>query len=200
MIDINKYIIQLLELNNEVTIPGIGGFYLSRTETNFDSQHGTFYPSAISVTFNPFRLSDDGVLRDVISDSEGLEKHMAEYELQKFIIKIKQGLSRNHRFELEGIGTLESDDMANVKFKSTDNFILNKANIGLKEVISKPREPNRAVYAAEKKIVFAENTKQENSVWKWLLISLAIIIIVSLIMMLAVQYYMPELIRNFKAE
>ncbi|MCO4291916.1 hypothetical protein NF867_03460 [Solitalea sp. MAHUQ-68] len=189
MIDVNKYIIQLLERNNEVTIPGIGGFYLSRTETNYDNDNGTFYPRTVSVTFNPFRLSDDGLLRDKIASAENMEKHMAEYEVQKFIIKIKQGLSRHNRIDLEGIGTLMVDEMANIKFISNDNFVLNKANIGLSQVVSKPMEPHKGAYAVEKKISFAENTKQEKSVWKWLLISLAIIIIISLGLLLGLQYY-----------
>ncbi|UKJ08944.1 hypothetical protein [Solitalea lacus] len=192
MIDVNKYIIKLLERNNEVTLPGVGGLYLSRTQTKLHHDNDTLYPATVSVTFNPFRLSDDGELRDEIAREEDLVKHLAEYEVQKFIIRIKQGLSRYQQFELPGIGVLMSDSMSNIRFKTASDFILNKANFGLAELIAKPSEPHKDSLAQEKKIIYRESEKGEKSVWKWLLVSLFIIIIISLLILLGVQYFLQK--------
>lgn len=193
MTDITKHIITLLERNKEVTIPGVGGLYLSKTETKYHNDNTTFYPSNVSVTFNPYRLSDDGLLRDEIASQENLSIHMAEYEVQKFVIKVKQELSRNHEFDLPGIGKLISDQMANITFKTIDGFILNKDNYGLSEIVSRPVEPLKGSFASEKRISSAAPVdKPERNVWKWLLISLGIIIIISLILLLGVQYYLQN--------
>ncbi|AFD05798.1 HU domain-containing protein [Solitalea canadensis] len=193
MTEITKHIITLLERNNEVTIPSVGGLYLSKTETKYHYDNTTFYPSNVSVTFNPHRLSDDGLLRNEIALGENLSTHMAEYELQKFIIKVKQELSRNHEFDLPGIGKLVSDQMANITFKTIDGFVLNKDNYGLSEITSRPVDPHKGSLATERRISSAAPVeKQERNVWKWLLISLGIIIILSLILLLGVQYYLQN--------
>jgi hypothetical protein len=183
-----QHLINLFSTADQVIIPDVGCFYISRHEFNHDKGAGIIIPSQISVLFNPYLLTNDGVLERHIAKEKNISKEAAKYELEKLAIGIKQELSRKGEVFIPRVGKLKSDSLGKISFQQEEFTVVNNESFGLTSVPAKVHPQDRSLMATEQKIKQGE-PKEENGVLKWLFISLAIIIIVSLIFLLAFQYF-----------
>ncbi|SMO65634.1 HU domain-containing protein [Solitalea koreensis] len=184
-----KYLIDSFSTSDQVIVPDLGCFFVSRHELNHDKGAGIVVPPYISVLFNPYIANNDGVLERYISKEKNITLESAANDLQKFILKIKHELNHKGEFEIPRIGKLRTDKTGNITFTQQENSFINRSSFGLTSVPAKIHPQDRAQMAIEQKIKRNSGEKEESSVLKWLFISLAIIIITSLALLLAFQYY-----------
>ena len=113
--EISQYIKELLLLNDCVIIPEFGGFVANyKPATNHNNQ---FFPPTKEIAFNNKLISNDGLLVNYISDSEGLNYFEAKQKLNSFVEETLMNLERNRNIYFEGVGYLHYDSKENLQFE-----------------------------------------------------------------------------------
>lgn len=92
-----KQILNLLEIHSKVIVPDLGAFLIKIDESN-------------NIFFNEFLRFNDGMLVDYIARTENIEKMDAAKTIKNFVDVINKTLIAAKAYELEGIGTLISDN------------------------------------------------------------------------------------------
>ena len=113
--EINQYIKELLLLNDCVIIPEFGGFVANYKPASF--QNNQFYPPSKEIAFNNKLSSNDGLLINFISDTEGINYFEAKEKLNSFIEETLMSLERNRNVYFEGVGYLHYDSRENLLFE-----------------------------------------------------------------------------------
>jgi nucleoid DNA-binding protein len=115
MVEINQYIKELLLLNDCVIIPEFGGFVANYKPATFENNQ--FYPPSKEIAFNNKLTSNDGLLINFISDSEGINYFEAKEKLNGFIEETLMNLERNRNVYFDGVGYLHYDSRENLQFE-----------------------------------------------------------------------------------
>ncbi len=92
---IPKLITQYLESNRRLILPTLGAF-IKKDDSG-------------EIVFVPYLKSDDGVMKSLIVNSLGLTNADAEAMLEEFVFAMKQGISRQGSFVVEGLGVISQD-------------------------------------------------------------------------------------------
>lgn len=92
---ISKLITEYLKSNRRLILPTLGAF-IKKDDSG-------------EVVFVPFLKSDDGVMKSLISNNLSVSAADAEAMLEEYLFAIKQGVSQNGRFVVEGLGTVTKD-------------------------------------------------------------------------------------------
>ena len=113
--EINQYIKDLLLLNDCVIIPEFGGFVANYKPATIENNQ--FFPPTKDVAFNNKLISNDGLLINFISESEGINYFSAKQKLESFVEETLLNLERNRNVYFEGIGYLHYDSRENLLFE-----------------------------------------------------------------------------------
>ena len=113
--EINQYIKELLLLNDCVIIPEFGGFVANYKPATIENNQ--FYPPTKEIAFNNKLISNDGLLINYISDSEGTNYFSAKQKLENFVEETLLNLERNRTVYFEGVGYLHYDSRENLQFE-----------------------------------------------------------------------------------
>jgi nucleoid DNA-binding protein len=114
-VEISQYIKELLLLNDCVIIPEFGGFVANYKPATFHNNQ--FYPPSKEIAFNNKLTSNDGLLINFISDSEGINYFEAKEKLNSFIEETLLNLERNRNVYFDGVGYLHYDSRENLQFE-----------------------------------------------------------------------------------
>ena len=106
--DLGIYIGELLGLQGEVSVPGIGHFAQVRINGYFNEQENKFYPPAHEVSFD-LQTKDEEELARYISGKKNISIASSKYFIDKYIISIQQ-LVGSQKVEIAGIGYLYTDN------------------------------------------------------------------------------------------
>jgi hypothetical protein len=102
--DLAVYISELLGLEGEVNLPGIGCFTQVRINGYYNDQENKFYPPGHEVSFDP-KFKEDENLAKFISTKKNISLASSKYFIDKYAAGLKQQLtSRNP--EIAGLGYL----------------------------------------------------------------------------------------------
>jgi cell division protein FtsN len=102
--DLAVYISELLGLEGEVNLPGIGCFTQVRINGYYNDQENKFYPPGHEVSFDP-KFKEDENLAKFISTKKNISLASSKYFIDKYATGLKQQLtSRNP--EIAGLGYL----------------------------------------------------------------------------------------------
>lgn len=113
--EINHYIKELLLLNDCVIIPEFGGFVANyKPATN---ENNRFFPPTKEIAFNNKLISNDGLLINHISQTEGISYFSARQKLDNFVEETLLNLERNRNIYFEGVGYLHYDSRENLQFE-----------------------------------------------------------------------------------
>ena len=113
--EINHYIKELLLLNDCVIIPEFGGFVANyKPATN---ENNRFFPPTKEIAFNNKLISNDGLLINHISQTEGISYFSARQKLDNFVEETLLNLERNRNVYFEGVGYLHYDSRENLQFE-----------------------------------------------------------------------------------
>ena len=104
--DIAQYIADLLKENKEVSVPGIGSFYIKRQPASFDKESSTFFPPKKELVFKT-EESDPSLLINRIAEIKSISKPSAEYFAENFGSEIKNQLETEGKAEIYPLGILE---------------------------------------------------------------------------------------------
>lgn len=183
--DITTFISTLLNTEKQVSIPGLGIIRASEGPQADGKIEGNqqatdrFFPFLTGLTFSEKEQVRDGKLAKLVAEHRQISPHMAEYEVDKFVIRVKQELSRNGSFELPHVGMLSAGALGTVNFYSAFN---DRALFGLSPVELKPLAHDNVVEAFTRKIGFKNVRKNKfRLVWA-ILIGLIILGLVSLLL------------------
>ncbi|MFD0792577.1 SPOR domain-containing protein [Mucilaginibacter litoreus] len=100
--DVGKHISELLVLNTEVSVPGLGYFAHTRINGHYNQTEGTLYPPAYIVQFDP-QLIEDEVLAEYVAEKKNISLASAKYFTEKYINNIKL-LAQTQEAALADIG------------------------------------------------------------------------------------------------
>jgi len=114
-VEINQYIKELLLLNDCVIIPEFGGFVANYKPAS--NENNRFFPPTKEVAFNNKLNSNDGLLINFISETEGIDYFSAKQKLDNFVEETNLNLERNRNVYFEGVGYLHYDSRENLLFE-----------------------------------------------------------------------------------
>ncbi|QEC52731.1 hypothetical protein EDD80_11259 [Anseongella ginsenosidimutans] len=190
--DITKSIAILLSTEKQVCIPGLGTLSTSvqhadehpkkkPAEQSGQKKEGRdhFFPFLAGLAFSEKYDARDRKLAEKIAESRQINPNLAGYEVDKFVIRVKQELSRNGSFELPEVGKLTAGQSGKVIFESLLN---DRAIFGLSPVELKPLEHGNMVEVITRKIGFKNVRKNKFKLVWAILIGLIILGLVSLLL------------------
>lgn len=102
--DLAVYISELLGLEGEVNVPGIGCFAQTRINGYYNEKENKFYPPTHKINFDPEHQADDS-LASFISEKKNISLASAKYFIEKYVNNLKQQVVLN-RVDIAGIGQL----------------------------------------------------------------------------------------------
>ena len=102
--DLAVYINELLGLEGEVNVPGIGRFAQTRVNGYYQEKENKFYPPTHKISFDPEHLPDDK-LATFISEKKNISLASAKYFIDKYVNGLKQQIPVQ-KVDVEGLGQL----------------------------------------------------------------------------------------------
>jgi len=114
-VEISHYIKEILLLNDCVIIPEFGGFVANYKPAMIE--HNQFFPPTKEIAFNNKLISNDGLLINYISETEGIDYFSAKQKLDNFVEETMLNLERNRNVYFEGVGYLHYDSRENLQFE-----------------------------------------------------------------------------------
>jgi nucleoid DNA-binding protein len=114
-VEVNQYIKELLLLNDCVIIPEFGGFVANYKSATIENNQ--FFQPTKEIAFNSKLNSNDGLLINFISETEGIDYFSARQKIDSFVEETNLNLERNRNVYFEGVGYLHYDSRENLLFE-----------------------------------------------------------------------------------
>ncbi len=106
--NIGLHIAEILEDRGKVSVPGVGTFYLKKTDAHFDDERQMFFPSDRKLSFKLFE--EEGFsFAEYISKAEDISGVAAKHVIKEFAIKFNNALGTTGTAEIRGIGKLKKE-------------------------------------------------------------------------------------------
>ncbi|MGQ1911386.1 SPOR domain-containing protein [Marinifilum sp. RC60d5] len=144
MLEVSKYIEDLLFVHDCVILPGFGGFVANYKSAKFDDNQQLVLPPSKDIGFNRNLIQNDGLLINHLADSENLNYTEAEKSILFFVEDIKVKIQRGEKVELNNIGVFFNDRRHNLQFEPSNNMNYLVDAFGLEQLsfteLSKPVE------------------------------------------------------------
>ena len=83
----NKYLIELLKIQNTVILPGLGALMIANSKSG-------------KVVFNPLLKFNDGALAKFISEKDGVDVQNAQNQVAKFVREVEAELAKGNSFDI----------------------------------------------------------------------------------------------------
>src|SRR5690606_28861382 len=116
-------------------IPGVQGAATDLSAADEDGSTPAFFPFLGELDFSEKHEKGDKLLAEEIDCNRQINPNLAGYEVDKFVIRVRQELSRNGSFEFPGMGRLTTGPAGKIGF---DSFFNEHAIFGLSPVALKP--------------------------------------------------------------
>lgn len=125
-----SHIIQILENNQEVTLPSLGKFQLIFKPVIIDDITKKISPPYYAVIFSQqFDINNETIFEQ-ISRLESMDENIVKEEYKTILFNWKSILKRENQLFLEKLGTFTTDK-EKIIFEMADNCIFNFKNFGL---------------------------------------------------------------------
>ncbi len=121
MVEIEKYIQNLLFLHDCVILPGFGGFVANYRPAKIDESQQMIHPPSKDWGFNRNLVQNDGLLINHLSESENISYPEAEKMLLFFVENIRKSLQNEEKFVFADIGCFFYDPLHNLQFEPAKN-------------------------------------------------------------------------------
>ena len=108
----NKYLIEILKLQNSVILPGLGALMIPSQKTG-------------KVFFNQHLKFNDGSLARYLAEKEGVELQEAQNKVAKFVREIEAQIGKGEAYDMFEFGKFFKDETGDVKFEMSPLFIAN---------------------------------------------------------------------------
>lgn len=117
MLEVSKYIKDLLFIHDCVILPGFGGFVANYKPANIDDNLNIVFPPSKAIGFNRNLSKNDGLLINRLAESENLNYSEAEKSVQFFTEDIRVRIQRGERVILAKVGCFYNDRRHNLLFE-----------------------------------------------------------------------------------
>jgi len=131
--DIGVYIADLLRIQEEVSLPGLGTFAKKQVAGSYDQINNTFKPPSFQISFTD-KLSDFNTLSEYISFKKNLSLSSAEYFVKKFSSSITELLQSSGIAEVKPLGMFRQQDES-LTFEAFPGFEVTGKFYGLKPIV-----------------------------------------------------------------
>jgi cell division septation protein DedD len=137
-VEISKYIKDLLQDNDCVVIPDLGGFVIISKSAKISDTKSSFSPPSKELIFDSKLEKDDGLLRKYIAETAKMSEQQAKNEINNFVTQAKDKLQKGEKVSFDEIGSLQLDANKNIRFKvdADSHFLMD--TFGLMEFKSQP--------------------------------------------------------------
>ncbi len=115
--DLAVYICELLGMQGEVSVPGIGYFAQVRINGYYDQVESKFYPPTHEISFEPHSRDDDQLAK-YIANKKNISMASAKYFIDKYVAGLKQQLTLK-KVEIPGVGSIYNNGSV-IEFKADD--------------------------------------------------------------------------------
>lgn len=122
MLEVSKYIKDLLFIHDCVILPGFGGFVANYKPANIDDECKLGIPPSKSIGFNRNLSQNDGLLINRLSESENLTYAESEKSIQFFIEDLRVRIQRGEKVSLDKIGCFYNDKRHNLLFEPSSEL------------------------------------------------------------------------------
>lgn len=173
--DIKNYIKQFIIDNQEVVIPGLGGFFAEYEAAAFDVTENKFLPPSQKISFTPEYSFSDTNLINFIAQKEKIDKKEAKLQVESFVKQIKNQLEAGKNVEFPAIGILSQTKNGEIIFTQDINSNLLTEAFGLKVLKTEPIREHTEVKQTPKK------PKINNRLFIYISSVAAILLIIALI-------------------
>jgi|tagenome__1003787_1003787.scaffolds.fasta_scaffold19609135_1 nucleoid DNA-binding protein len=102
------YIHKYFALNKSLSLPGIGSFTVETQNAKLDFIDKTLHAPAYTIRYNKYDGADEKFY-DFLARETGVEENDAMQNFKSFSDQLKEQLERDHRINLQGIGTLTTN-------------------------------------------------------------------------------------------
>lgn len=106
MNELNRHIIRLLETNECVIIPGVGGLVTVHNKARYDEERNLFLPPCRTLVFQAGLTTDDGLLAQAYMEARDMAYPEAVMVVDNEVKALKEALERDGSARLKGIGRL----------------------------------------------------------------------------------------------
>jgi hypothetical protein len=108
----NKYLIEILKLQNSVILPGLGALMIPSQKTG-------------KVFFNQHLKFNDGSLARYLAENEGVELQEAQNKVAKFVREIEAQIGKGEAYDMFEFGKFFKDETGDIKFEMSPLFVAN---------------------------------------------------------------------------
>jgi len=115
----NKYLIELIKLQNSVILPGFGALMIGNSKSG-------------KIVFNAHLKFNDGALAKFITEKDGIDLQAAQNQVAKFVREIEAELSKGHSFDIFQFGKFTK------KADGTIEFVQDAGAVIITEEAKKP--------------------------------------------------------------
>lgn len=126
MLEITRYIKELLFLHDCVILPEFGGFVANYRSARIDKIQNVFLPPSKDIGFNRNLTQNDGLLINRLAEAEGVSYSDARKSVSFFVEDLWVRINRGEHVTLEGIGYFLYDKRHNLLFEPVKgaNFLV----------------------------------------------------------------------------
>jgi len=155
--DIFEYIKELIIKDQDVILPGFGGFISEYESAIFDVTENKFLPPTKNIQFKPEYSFPDNTLVNLIAKRESISKNEASKILEDFLSDLRIRLNKENQIDIIDIGFLRKTEKGIIEFVQNKDINLLPDAYGLKSFTSNP--------LIEKSIKSSESGKKQTN-WK----------------------------------
>jgi nucleoid DNA-binding protein len=138
MIDVNKYITDLLYEHDCVILPGFGALILNIREGKYDAGNRQFSPPCRQVSFNGLLKDDDGLLISYISEKEGSPYGQAKKFVVDYVERLRKRVEQDGQVQVDGVGKFTLSTEGKWVFTRSGDINYLDRSFGLQPVIVQP--------------------------------------------------------------
>lgn len=140
------YLSELLGVQDEVHLPGLGYFVRTRVNAYYNDREGRFYPPYHQVAFIEKTVDDDSFAQ-YVADKKNISLASSKYFVEKFITKLKEDSSRG-KFLFADLGSFQMD-VDRLTFKPNERIPADPAFYGYPPVdIFRDAQPAAPAYTS----------------------------------------------------
>jgi nucleoid DNA-binding protein len=121
MLEISKYIQDLLFVHDCVILPGFGGFVANYRPAEIDENQQLVFPPSKDLGFNRNLTQNDGLLINHLAESENLSYTEAEKAVLFFVEDIRVRIQRGEKVEIGDVGSFFNNRKHNLQFEPVAN-------------------------------------------------------------------------------
>jgi len=117
MLEISRYIKDLLFIHDCVILPGLGGFVANYCAAEVNPLNNEILPPSKAIGFNRNLTQNDGLLINCLAEAEKMTYSEAERAIEFYIEDISVRLRRNERVNFDELGELFYNKRHNLQFE-----------------------------------------------------------------------------------